>query len=128
MQTVVSATLIALAASYLLTAWIHGSIFDGVRNYLEGRGLAFWACGGTITKENQRSLPARLADRVTELLLCPFCLSPHLCFWLHVLAWLCGVDGALAGLIIGPAASSAIVVVLYPYLRNSFFPPDELLD
>ena len=120
MQTVASALLIGLASSYLAVAWFHGSIFNSWRNYLETDGLVFAA------REKGRSHRyIGWMQLVTDLLSCPFCLSAHLCFWLHLLGYLTGVPGTMAGIICGPAASAAICVYTYPHVKRALFGNDS---
>ena len=116
MQSVASAILIGLAANYLIVAWLHSSITANMRTSFEDNWPVIDA-----RQQGKSDRYIRFLEFCTELLLCPFCLSIHACWWLHVFAFICGVPGSLSGLIVGPAASACVVCLLYTRVKGAFF-------
>lgn len=68
---------IGLAVNQLCETWFLSSIFAGKRAKMEA-----WQDGGSGNRAD--NIRAFFAD----LVLCPYCLSHHLTFWIVVVCWL----------------------------------------
>lgn len=69
---------IGIAAGYLTAAWRCGSIFSSVIQWLKDGELQ------RVGFVDRRPRLQWLSQKLTELLLCPFCLAPYVCFLLHI--------------------------------------------
>lgn len=97
--------IVGLAAGYLITAWKTGSIFTHVIAWLEDDMLPSY-----LSRYSQKLEPLGL--KLTELLLCPLCLSPYVCAFLHALIAYY-YPSCLIGFAIKLFASSSISYAIY---------------
>lgn len=78
MGMIVEIVAVGLAVGYLLVAWRDGSIFEPVIGWLED-GMLVARLDEKLGKTGWHA-----ASYVTDLLLCPLCLSPWMCLSIHL--------------------------------------------
>lgn len=92
--------IIGAAASYVIHAWLHGSLFAEVIDAIKTDAIQI-----TVTSIHSGRLVGWFADKLAELLLCHQCLS----FWVCLTMWLAvGTSFGPLKLIVGTFASAYI--------------------
>jgi hypothetical protein len=103
---------IGLSAGFLIAAWRDGSLFATTIGWLEDDMLV-----KLLSKRGH--LGEWFGQKLTELLLCPFCLCPWVSFVLWVIALLGSHEAvSLTNCVLGLFASSALAWVYYQKLSN----------
>ena len=113
-MSVTEIIIVGLAAGYMVTAWHHGSIFASVIAWLEHDiltdRLAGWLGG----------VGRAIGRKLTDLLLCPLCLSPYVC--LVVWSIFCATGQVHMSIPEYVASIFASAAITY-WVQNTLYPP-----
>ena len=104
---------VGLAAGYLVIAWRDGSIFEMPRIWLE-QGMLIERCRGLALGK----FAMWAAEKLTDLLLCPLCLSPYTCFVLWCILWRSGLELNWVICLVSTFGSALISWAAYHYLNT----------